>query len=111
MSLHGVKPLACSWPGCVIRARSGAELRSHLATHAQAAAQDGPVFACESCPFRGRTKQLLKRYVSALKPSPRRGFAEESVGTGFAGEGARVHAALGMTDQAAERSQKDKPQF
>lgn len=68
MALHGVKPLACSWPGCFIRARSGAELRAHLATHAPRHQEglDGqaevPDFHCAACSFRARTKQLLKRH-------------------------------------------------
>ncbi|KAE8736618.1 hypothetical protein FOCC_FOCC017927 [Frankliniella occidentalis] len=60
LSVHGVKPLACSWPGCAIRVRSPAELRAHVETHTGEG--EAGAFECQTCHFFAKSKRLLKRH-------------------------------------------------
>ena len=59
MSLHGVKPLRCSYPGCLVRGRSAAELRVHAVVHSSERLHE-----CRTCAFRAKTKSLLARYCA-----------------------------------------------
>lgn len=56
MILHTGKRFKCSATGCIYSARNMSELNLHLKTHS-----DSREFNCDSCDYKGKTKQQLTR--------------------------------------------------
>lgn len=58
MIRHTGRVIKCTKEGCLYKARSNGELTVHLATHSEERQ-----FSCDVCPYQGKTKLQLKRFV------------------------------------------------